>query len=51
MRFFAGLTIEETASVLEIGTATVKRDLKVARAYLLHRLKHQEAEGDGDDET
>lgn len=48
MRFFAGLTIEETASVLEIGTATVKRDLKMARAYLLHRLKNQESEEDED---
>lgn len=41
MRFFAGLTIEETASVMKIGSATVKRDLKMARAFLLHRLKHQ----------
>lgn len=41
LRFFAGLTIEETASVMELGTATVKRDLKMARAFLLHRLKHQ----------
>lgn len=46
MRFFAGLTIEETAAVLKIGTATVKRDLKIARAYLKNRLKHQDPESD-----
>lgn len=49
MRFFAGLTIEETASVLNIGTATVKRDLKIARAYLLNRLKHQGSGDEADD--
>ena len=50
LRFFAGLTIEETATVLELGTATVKRDLKMARAYLLHRLKHQEPEAEAEAE-
>lgn len=41
MRFFAGLTIEETAAVMNIGTATVKRDLKAARAFLLYRLRQK----------
>ena len=44
LRFFAGLTIEETASILKVGTATVKRDLKAARAFLLYRLRHQTPE-------
>ncbi len=34
LRFFGGLTIEETAEVLEISHATVERDWKMARAWL-----------------
>lgn len=33
-RFFAGMSIEETAGALGISTATVKRDWAVARAWL-----------------
>jgi RNA polymerase sigma-70 factor, ECF subfamily len=33
-RYFAGLTVQETASVLQIGPATVKRDWALARAWL-----------------
>ena len=36
LRFFGGLTIKETAEVLGISPATVKRDWNVARAWL-HR--------------
>ena len=35
-RFFAGLSIEETAAALGVSTATVKRDWTTARAWL-HR--------------
>ncbi|MHC5112079.1 MAG: ECF-type sigma factor [Planctomycetota bacterium] len=38
MRFFAGLTIEQTASVLDIGTATVEREWRLARAILYREL-------------
>jgi RNA polymerase sigma factor (TIGR02999 family) len=38
MRFFAGLTVEEIASVLGISIATVMRDWKVAKAWLLREL-------------
>lgn len=38
MRFFAGLTIEETAEVLSISHATVERDWNFARAWLYQRL-------------
>ena len=38
LRFFGGLTIEETARVLEISVATVKRDWLVARAWLYRAL-------------
>lgn len=37
-RFFGGLTIEETAEVLNISTATVKRDWTVARLWLARAL-------------
>ena len=48
LRYFGGLTLEEIAEVTEFGTATVKRDLKVARAFLLHRLKHRDGTEDAD---
>jgi RNA polymerase sigma-70 factor, ECF subfamily len=38
LRFFAGLDVEETAELLEISTATVKRDWAFARAFLLDAL-------------
>jgi len=38
LRFFGGLTIEETAEVLEISHATVERDWKMARAWLRREL-------------
>ncbi len=36
LRFFGGLTIEETARVLEVSTMTVKRSWRIARGWL-HR--------------
>jgi RNA polymerase sigma factor (TIGR02999 family) len=36
LRFFSGLNVEETAAALQISPATVKRDWKVAKAWL-HR--------------
>ena len=41
-RFFGGLSIEETAQVLGISPATVKRDWNLARAYLNRALRHDE---------
>jgi len=38
MRYFGGLTIEETAQVLEISDATVKREWTLARAWLKREL-------------
>ena len=38
MRFFAGLDIDETAELLGISRATVKRDWAFARAFLLQAL-------------
>jgi DNA-directed RNA polymerase specialized sigma24 family protein len=36
LRFFAGLSLEETSEVMGIATATVQRDWTAARAWL-HR--------------
>lgn len=38
-RFFGGLSVEETADALDISIATVKRDWRLARAWLHHELK------------
>jgi RNA polymerase sigma factor (TIGR02999 family) len=38
LRFFGGLTNEETAAVLVISTDTVLRDWRLARAWLFRRL-------------
>jgi len=38
MRYFGGLTIEETAAALEISDATVKREWTLARAWLKREL-------------
>lgn len=39
LRFFGGLSVEETAEVLGISTRTVKRDWRKARAFLLASLE------------
>ena len=38
LRFFAGLTVEETAQVLEVSPDTVARDWRMARTWLLREL-------------
>jgi DNA-directed RNA polymerase specialized sigma24 family protein len=38
LRYFAGLTLDETAEAMELSPATVKRDWFKARAFLLHEL-------------
>jgi RNA polymerase sigma factor (TIGR02999 family) len=38
LRYFAGLTVEETAEVLRISPETAKRDWKMAKAWLLREL-------------
>ena len=39
LKFFASLTIAECADVLQVGHATVERDLKMARAWLANQLQ------------
>ncbi len=42
LRFFTGLTIEETAEVVGISPATVKRDWNTAKAWLFRELSRGE---------
>jgi RNA polymerase sigma factor (TIGR02999 family) len=39
LRFFGGLTTEETAEVLGVSPATVKRDWSVAKSWLTRQMK------------
>ena len=41
LRFFGGLSEEETAEVLGVSRLTVIRDWKSAKLWLLHELKHR----------
>jgi RNA polymerase sigma factor (TIGR02999 family) len=41
MRFFAGLSVEETAEVMRLSTATVKREWSSARAWLYREMTKQ----------
>jgi len=38
MRYFGGLTVEETAAALHVSAETVMRDWKIARAWLTARI-------------
>ena len=38
MRFFGGLSVEETAEALQVSPQTVMRDWKLARAWLAREL-------------
>ena len=42
LRYFGGLSIEETAEVLEVSMDTVKRDFRMARAWLLAKLTEKQ---------
>ena len=45
LRFFGGLTVEETADVLKRSVDTVMRDWKMAKAWLLRELDSTKAHG------
>jgi RNA polymerase sigma factor (TIGR02999 family) len=47
MRFFGGLTAEESAVVLDLPVNTVRRDLRVAQAWLQREL-NQDSDGTSD---
>jgi RNA polymerase sigma factor (TIGR02999 family) len=47
MRFFGGLSVEETGEVLKVSTVTVKRDWRAARAWLYRELTGGTTDGIG----
>jgi RNA polymerase sigma factor (TIGR02999 family) len=45
MRFFAGLSVEETAEALRVSADTVMRDWRLARVWLLRELSGEQRQG------
>ena len=41
MKFFAGMSVEETAEVLKVSPRSVMRDWNLARAWLLRELSRR----------
>ena len=48
LRYFAGLTVEETAEVLEVSPRTVRREWETARLWLFQRLEREEQHPGGE---
>src|SRR5207302_9916278 len=44
MRYFGGLSLEETATALGVSEMTVRRDWRAAKAWLFRRLKNERVE-------
>ncbi len=49
LRYFGGLSVEETAKALMISPETVKKDWKLARVWLLRELNRREPKEKDDD--
>jgi RNA polymerase sigma factor (TIGR02999 family) len=45
LRFFGGLSVEETAEALQVSAETVLRDWRLAKVWLLRELSHEEKHG------
>ena len=43
LRFFGGLSVEETAEALGVSPQTVLRDWKLAKVWLLREMRRGEA--------
>ncbi|MDX2200345.1 MAG: sigma-70 family RNA polymerase sigma factor [Phycisphaerae bacterium] len=41
LRYFGGLSVEEIAPILEVSVSTVEKDWRMARLWLLSKLKHE----------
>ena len=39
LRFFGGLSVDETAEALDVSVETVHRDWRLARSWLLRKLR------------
>lgn len=48
LRFFGGLSVEETADVLHVSADTVKRDWRLAKLWLLRELEGDAGKDGGD---
>jgi RNA polymerase sigma factor (sigma-70 family) len=44
LRFFGGLSVEETAEVLHLSNDTIKRDWRLAKLWLVRALEGDTAE-------
>jgi RNA polymerase sigma factor (TIGR02999 family) len=38
LRFFAGMSVEDTAKVLDVSPSTVKNEWRMAKAWLMHQM-------------
>ena len=45
MRFFGGLSVEETAEALHVSADTVMRDWRLAKVWLVRELRGEQLEG------
>lgn len=43
MRFFAGMTVEEVATVLSVSRSTIEREWRMARAWMRSELAGEAA--------
>jgi RNA polymerase sigma factor (TIGR02999 family) len=48
LRYFGGLTVEETAQALKVSPETVKRDWKLAKVWLFRELNRKQSEINND---
>jgi RNA polymerase sigma factor (TIGR02999 family) len=48
LRFFGGLSVEETAEVLKVSADTVLRDWRLAKLWLMRELSHRAEETRGE---
>lgn len=51
LRYFGGLTVEETAKALKVSPETVKRDWKLAKVWLFRELNRKQPEENDDPRT
>jgi len=45
LRFFGGLSVEETAGALGVSAETVVRDWRLAKVWLLHEMSKESGRG------